>query len=165
MFLHFIKHLRQIDQITKDNREWTTLGRVLLCCNCRMKFYIFFFFTRVKRSRLQSRELCSFDFANGNTSNLLELIFDADWRARARLFSYAICQNINFFRDESLYLVQVDFGGREPFADEDHHRSTLSVHSALIQTTDSRDFGQVFRFRSPEEPFVPEINDFARLVK
>ena len=43
------------------------------------------------------------------------------------------------------YLVQIDFGKVEPFADENDDRSAELVNSALIEASDSGHFAQVLR--------------------
>ena len=43
------------------------------------------------------------------------------------------------------YLVQINFGKVEPFADENNDRPAEFVNSALIETSDSGHFAQVFR--------------------
>lgn len=40
-----------------------------------------------------------------------------------------------------LYFIQVNFIKVEPFADKDNNRPTKLVSPALVETSDSRDFG------------------------
>lgn len=65
---------------------------------------------------------------------------------------------LSSFFPSGVYLVQVDFGGRKPLADEHDYRATLPIHAALVETTDARHLGQVLGLRSSEQSLVPAKN-------